>query len=147
MDASDIWYVAYRQGQIGPLSLQELKEKLATVSNAGDVLVWRNGFPDWKRAQDVSELKGQTIEPPPLPTPGPTPTDTRTVSPMFSDDPKVGPLGRLGRVVFIASCIFATLVLLGTVLESGLNSLWQAIFISGFILLFGWGCRYVLVGR
>jgi len=32
------------------------------------MLVWRDGFPDWKPAKDVVELKGETLLSPPLPT-------------------------------------------------------------------------------
>jgi hypothetical protein len=67
---SDIWYYADERGQIGPLTLQQLRETLATLSNAKDVLVWCDGFPDWKRAGDVSELRAQTVVPPPLPAKG-----------------------------------------------------------------------------
>ena len=38
----EAWYYADKSGQVGPLTLQELKEKLAIFSNANDVLVWRN---------------------------------------------------------------------------------------------------------
>jgi hypothetical protein len=65
---SDIWYFADQQGQVGPLGLQELKDALATVSDARDVLVWRDGFSDWKKAGDVPELRAQTVRPPPLPS-------------------------------------------------------------------------------
>jgi hypothetical protein len=63
MEASDIWYLADKQGQIGPLSLPELKEKLAATSDAGDVLVWRSGFADWKKAQDVPTDRRQRRKP------------------------------------------------------------------------------------
>jgi GYF domain 2 len=66
---SDVWYYTDKNGQVGPLTLQELKETLATfaTANASDVLVWRDGFPDWKPARDIVELGGQTPLPPPLP--------------------------------------------------------------------------------
>jgi hypothetical protein len=61
---SDIWYYADADGQVGPLSLQELRQELAASSNANDVLVWCEGFPDWKPARDVTELRAV---PPQLP--------------------------------------------------------------------------------
>jgi GYF domain 2/Sel1 repeat len=61
---SDTWYYADADGQVGPLTLQELRQELATFSKANDVLVWCEGFPDWKPARDVTELRAV---PPPLP--------------------------------------------------------------------------------
>lgn len=68
----DTWYYADKNGQVGPLTLQELKATLSTFRNAdaSDVLVWRDGFSDWKPAKDVDELKGQAPPPPPLLRPG-----------------------------------------------------------------------------
>lgn len=66
----DAWYYAHKNGRVGPLSLQALREALATLptANAHDVLVWHPGLPDWKPARDVSELnEGETALPPPLP--------------------------------------------------------------------------------
>jgi GYF domain 2 len=42
---------------MGPLSLDELKETLATVPDARNVLVWCEDFRDWKKAGDVPQLK------------------------------------------------------------------------------------------
>jgi hypothetical protein len=53
---TDIWYYANQSGQVGPFSLQRLKQTLATMGEPADVLVWCNKFPDWKSARDVSEL-------------------------------------------------------------------------------------------
>jgi hypothetical protein len=67
---SDTWYYADHGGHVGPLTLQEIKVALPTLPNAKDVLVWRDGFPDWTRAGDVPELRAGTIVPPPLPAKG-----------------------------------------------------------------------------
>ena len=67
----DAWYYAHKNGRVGPLSLQGLREALATLPTAyaRDVLVWHPRLPDWKPARDVSELnEGETALPPPLPT-------------------------------------------------------------------------------
>jgi hypothetical protein len=65
---SDIWYYADGDaGGVGPLTLRELKEALAGFSDAGDMLVWCDGFQDWKLAKDVPELRAKTVLPPPLP--------------------------------------------------------------------------------
>jgi hypothetical protein len=53
---SDGWYYVGSQGQVGPLGLDELKRILAGFQNRKDVLVWREGFSGWTRAEDVHEL-------------------------------------------------------------------------------------------
>jgi hypothetical protein len=64
---SDVWYYADQNGQVGPLSLRELKATLATVNNPDRVLVWCNRFPGWKPVEDVPELS-ENIETNPLPS-------------------------------------------------------------------------------
>jgi hypothetical protein len=64
----DVWYYADKTGQVGPVTLQELKERLHTYPNASDILVWRDGFTGWKPAKDVEELNEQTRLPPTLPS-------------------------------------------------------------------------------
>jgi hypothetical protein len=61
---SDGWYYLGSEGHIGPLGLQELKTTLADFQDGNDVLVWREGFPGWKRADDVPELRAKTSLPP-----------------------------------------------------------------------------------
>jgi hypothetical protein len=93
---SDIWYFADQQGQVGPLSLQELKDTLANVSDTRDVLVWRDGFSDWKKAGDVPELRAQTIRPPPLPSSFGSATSKSTGIPEHgvpTSTSRVGPVG------------------------------------------------------
>jgi GYF domain 2 len=62
---SDDWYYLSSQGHVGPLSLEELKETLASFQNGQDVLVWREGFANWTKAGDVPEVDAET----PLPQP------------------------------------------------------------------------------
>ncbi len=64
---SGAWYYADSGLSIGPLSLQRLKETLGTLPDAKNVLVWREGFPDWKIAGDVKELLAHCSTPPPVP--------------------------------------------------------------------------------
>ena len=64
---SDTWYFSNGKDQVGPLGLEALKATLATYDNARDLLVWRQGFAEWKRATDVPELGATPITPPPLP--------------------------------------------------------------------------------
>jgi hypothetical protein len=61
---SDVWYYADGGGgQDGPFTFGELKAALASMSNPKDVLVWRDGFPDWMSAEDVPELSGSKSGP------------------------------------------------------------------------------------
>ncbi|WP_456763682.1 DUF4339 domain-containing protein [Bradyrhizobium sp. USDA 4463] len=60
----DVWYYADHGGQLGPLSLQELKDTLATLPNPEDVLVWASHLPHWKRAGEVPELTAISVMPP-----------------------------------------------------------------------------------
>lgn len=61
---SDTWYYADQNKQVGPFDIQQLKASLLRIPNAKDVLVWRSGFPDWKRAGDVPELSADMSAPP-----------------------------------------------------------------------------------
>jgi hypothetical protein len=55
----DRWYYAVPEGQIGPITLQELKETLPNLPNAKDVYIWHDSLPDWIRAGDLSEIVGK----------------------------------------------------------------------------------------
>ena len=66
---SAIWYYADHTGHVGPLTLQQLKQTLATMANPADVLVWCPKFPDWKKARDVPELWAQRVGSSPSPIP------------------------------------------------------------------------------
>jgi GYF domain 2 len=60
---SDIWYFTQGQRQFGPVSFTELQVKLQNV-NASDTFVWREGFNDWRRVEEVPELKSKPGPPP-----------------------------------------------------------------------------------
>jgi hypothetical protein len=62
---SDNWYYIDGAEQIGPVTLKELKEALATFADAEDLHVWCARYPDWKLAVDVPELNA--LFPPLLP--------------------------------------------------------------------------------
>jgi hypothetical protein len=53
----EVWYYGDAEDQVGPVTLDELREILAIYSNASEVFVWCARFPDWKEAGDVPELK------------------------------------------------------------------------------------------
>jgi GYF domain 2 len=65
---SDDWYYLSSHGHVGPLSLEELKETLASFQNGQDVPVWREGFANWRKAGDVPEIDAETPLPPPIGT-------------------------------------------------------------------------------
>lgn len=50
------WYFSKGGTQMGPVSLDELRAKIAAGEVTGADMVWREGFPDWKRIADVPEL-------------------------------------------------------------------------------------------
>jgi hypothetical protein len=67
-DSSDGWYYAAYDGQVGPLTLEQVRKLLTKFPEPERVLVWRKGFSDWARAGDVAEFSMQTSRPPPPPT-------------------------------------------------------------------------------
>jgi hypothetical protein len=67
MGRSDDWYYADAAGQVGPLTIQELKKELATIPDAKSLLVWCEGMAEWQRAGDVFNFKPRAVLPPPLP--------------------------------------------------------------------------------
>jgi hypothetical protein len=65
---SDAWYYAEGDKAVGPVSLADLEKRLFLVSNAKEVLVWRDGFANWQRADSVSDLALLPApKPPPIP--------------------------------------------------------------------------------
>ena len=78
---SDIWYYADQNGHVGPMTLQQLKQTLATTSNPADMLVWCDKFPDWKWARELPELSAYWATPSQSSFPqGPAHTDDKRVS-------------------------------------------------------------------
>src|ERR1043166_7943838 len=65
--ASHIWYYADGGTQKGPCSLEELIEALSKTSDPVNVLVWRNGFDEWRAVDQVREVATKLFRPPPLP--------------------------------------------------------------------------------
>jgi len=61
----DSWYYSVPEGQIGPVTLQELKDTLPNLPNAQDVYIWHDSLPDWIRAGDLAEIVANAKMPPP----------------------------------------------------------------------------------
>src|SRR5215467_7664620 len=52
----DSWYYSVPEGQVGPITLEELKHTLPTLPNAQDVHIWHESLPDWIRAGDLADI-------------------------------------------------------------------------------------------
>ena len=100
---SDIWYYVDNGVAVGPLTLQELKAKLATLSSAKDVLIWCDRFQDWRPAKDVPQFNSQS--PPPLPSHEPT---------IGLPESKLAPANRdMGRIIIVAGVLTAVIAVAG----------------------------------
>jgi hypothetical protein len=66
MTSSDIWYYATPDGEFGPFNLEAMRGRLEALPDVRNVFVWRQGFPDWKRAGSVPEFMADIIVPPRL---------------------------------------------------------------------------------
>jgi hypothetical protein len=63
----------------GPITLDELKRKLASGEITPDTLVWAAGMPGWVAAKTIPELT--VAQPLPAPSPAPAPSPTPNPSP------------------------------------------------------------------
>jgi uncharacterized membrane protein YhaH (DUF805 family) len=63
---SGLWYYAEGNETRGPVALEELISVLSGLSDARKMLVWRDGFDDWKTSDSVREIAEQLFKPPPL---------------------------------------------------------------------------------
>jgi len=50
------WYYSKNATQLGPVSLDELRAKLASGEVLNTDMVWREGMPDWRPASSMFEL-------------------------------------------------------------------------------------------
>jgi GYF domain 2 len=50
------WYFQDLRGQHGPLGTSELRKKLGSYTNLDNVLIWREGFEDWKPVAEVFDF-------------------------------------------------------------------------------------------
>ena len=80
------WYYVGHYGQLGPLTLEQMKELATDGVITQETYVWRSGMSDWSHAESVGDLKsvlGLTgLAPPAFPNlPPPTPVGPHAVSP------------------------------------------------------------------
>lgn len=74
-----LWYYAEGSETLGPVTLAELIGILSGLSDARKVLVWHEGFDDWKTSDSVREIAEQLFRPPPLrPTRKETPREPKS---------------------------------------------------------------------
>ncbi len=68
------WHYIGRFGQLGPLSVDQMRELIRDEVIQADTYVWKNGMGDWQRAGSVSEFSsgfvGTQAPMMPPPTPG-----------------------------------------------------------------------------
>jgi hypothetical protein len=63
---SEFWYHAEGNETRGPITFDQLIKILSQLPTPKGVLVWREGFDDWKAAENISEIVEKLIRPPPL---------------------------------------------------------------------------------
>jgi len=120
-----------------------MQEVFSKVSDPRNLLVWKVGFKDWKRAEDVQELAELICNPPPLPklrrdqlvTPDPMPTSEPNKTPVAQ--PRV----RDWKWTFLQSTLWIIIVCLVTVSDV----FWQWAPTKPVSLLVGMGVAWILV--
>ncbi len=84
------WYYVGHYGQLGPLTLTQIRELAADGVITGETYIWRQGMADWSQASTVPELRSDLgiaapgTTPPPY-SPPPMPTAPRSITPMAPD--------------------------------------------------------------
>lgn len=63
----NMWHYNDNGAQRGPISIDELKAKIAAGELSGTSLVWQVGTKDWKAVREFPELVTEIQTPPPLP--------------------------------------------------------------------------------
>ena len=62
---TDFWYYGEGGQARGPVSHAELISLLARIADPRRVMIWRDGFKDWKAVEEVHEVAQQLFPPPP----------------------------------------------------------------------------------
>ncbi|MBL4888571.1 MAG: DUF4339 domain-containing protein, partial [Candidatus Lindowbacteria bacterium] len=66
IEPNSIWYVYTGDGQVGPFSVREIREQLASSQITSEHSVWREGFTDWLPISSVEELSDPALTPIPV---------------------------------------------------------------------------------
>jgi hypothetical protein len=61
---TDFWYYADGKESLGPVKFDRLIEILSQVRDAREILLWRDGFEDWKPAKSIQEIAERLFRPP-----------------------------------------------------------------------------------
>lgn len=51
-----VWYLAYAKTKRGPMSVDEIGAHLLEIDLQGEIYVWKAGFENWKRIQEVPDF-------------------------------------------------------------------------------------------
>lgn len=89
------WYYSKNTTQMGPVSLDELRAKLAMGELTGTALVWREGMVDWRPVATVDELRPALV------------SESVTVPPIAAPDrssPYVPPIAPGGATAALPTC-------------------------------------------
>ncbi|HKE14777.1 MAG TPA: GYF domain-containing protein [Kofleriaceae bacterium] len=55
---SAVWHLVIDQEQVGPMTVEEVRERFQRGEIDSEGYVWREGFGDWERLADVNEFSG-----------------------------------------------------------------------------------------
>jgi hypothetical protein len=113
---SRLWYYVEGTETCGPITHAELIGILSSLSDARKVLVWRDGFDDWKTSDSVGEIAERLFRPPPLgPRPPPLKQDLPPVhapiniaQTMPRDRESAGKLNRYRTALYLSIVIALT---------------------------------------
>lgn len=98
------WYYVGNYGQIGPLTKDQIDELVRESVILADTFVWRQGMPDWVRANALPDLAGmfRSQNPPPVPLP----PQIGSPMPMYGRvDPVLASLPRSDRQRWLAGLL------------------------------------------
>lgn len=77
-----VWFIALNRDQVGPLTVEQVKEHFERGEIWPETLCWRQGLPSWAALSSVSELATVLAPPPPkAPVERLTPIRTRVPAP------------------------------------------------------------------
>lgn len=102
---TEVWYYADHTGQVGPVSLRDLKASLARTDNIEEIYVWCARFTDWRLVGDVPEL-GDLLARRTRPPPRIDAAEKKGHAPKEAVQPKEPPIiGIVGAGLGLASAI------------------------------------------
>jgi hypothetical protein len=87
------WYYAKNGAQQGPISLEDMKSRIAMGEIGDTELAWREGMSDWMPVGSIAELKAAPVAPPVEPGFKPSPAETPAAAPLPS------PVTTAGRAI------------------------------------------------